>query len=205
MNNRSASRFGPSLLIACCLVLAACVDERADSPNADASPSSDAAAPSLVDSAPPESESSQEKTDGVPSLVPDTAAWPPGETSQACNVESIGDGAMAPDGTFRVPAGAIVTVGGWALASDARGAAESIRIRLHDEVSGAAWTVPLTLNQLRDDVPRAEGAAQANAGFSQSVAIGSLAPGRYRIVLVAEAGDVSTVCDNGRVILIDAG
>lgn len=182
------------------LVLAGCMAE----PNAPAAP---APAPTTVEAPATAPAAVPMPADGAALLSPAPVdlGTPAPLVSQACNLEAARVAADAGAAPFSAKAGSVVTFDGWLLAGDGLGAPESAQVRLVGAAGDAAWTAPLALTLPREDVGRTGGNAAGNVGFSQAVTLASLAPGKYRLVLVAQTGGTRAVCDNGRTLSVENG
>jgi len=118
-------------------------------------------------------------------------------TSASCNIESI-DSMVFKTGRLAV-ARKIQPVTGWFLPEHSRRTGIPAVLRFVNMDGSGGWEVALEKWHARPDVLAVKhGMDGGNVGFSQTIDLSPLPPGRYKLVVVYADSGISSVCDKDR-------
>ncbi len=130
--------------------------------------------------------------DGPLVPTPVDAQAPAYRDVDSCNIEFVGTGST-PAASF--DRGDSLTVAGWFLERPAMARPARPMLELRPEGAGRSWSVPLDAVEPRADLVAAFGPEAARSGgFRVTVPLSALAPGRYRLALVDQAGESPALC-----------
>jgi len=147
----------------------------------------------------------------APNAAPQTAALQPVAMQAAaikqlllpahgCNIETA-DG-VGYTTTLTRSRGAALELRGWVIDPMRHDVPDNAVLRLENQVTQAAWTVPLQPHVARADVAQVNGglAAYTPSGFDVLVATSALPVGHYHLYIEYAAAGKSYACDNGRML-----
>ena len=100
------------------------------------------------------------------------------------------------------PRGAVLELRGWVIDPMRHDMPDNAVLRLENQDTQTAWTVPLKPHVARADVAQINGglAVYSPSSFDVSVATSSLPIGHYHLFIQYATAGGSYACDNGRML-----
>jgi hypothetical protein len=122
----------------------------------------------------------------------------------SCNLENIAGKDTGTDTNISAKAGTSATMTGWLFSFASHSVPANRYVRIQTEDGSHAWQTLVGGASDRADILPWFGVGDwaLKAGFHQAVQLGTLAPGKYHVLLTFSENGKMFACDNGRTLTI---